>query len=100
MWDKEQRLVISNTRYLEIYGLTPEQARPGVSLREILQIQAANGEKGELDIDQYIESILSQTALTNVRADGRTTEKAEGPCGPPVPTAQPLPQGTRAVPDG
>src|SRR5207248_3510836 len=37
MWDSEQRLVISNERYREMYGLTAAEVTPGVSLREILE---------------------------------------------------------------
>ena len=44
MWDKKQRLVISNNRYREMYGLDAEQVKPGVSLREILETHRANGE--------------------------------------------------------
>jgi PAS domain S-box-containing protein len=72
MWDSEQRLVISNERYREMYGLTPEQVKPGVSLREILESHLANGESSELDIDEYIKVVVSQTAQTHVLADGRT----------------------------
>jgi PAS domain S-box-containing protein len=36
-FDGEQRLVLSNRRYGEIYRLTPEQVRPGVTLSEIAQ---------------------------------------------------------------
>jgi signal transduction histidine kinase/DNA-binding response OmpR family regulator len=72
MWDKEQRLVISNNRYREMYGLTPEQAKPGISLRQILQTHLANGESSEFDIDEYIKLVITQTAQTHVLADGRT----------------------------
>ena len=70
MWDKNQRLVISNNRYRDMYGLTPEQVRPGVFLREILQTHISNGET--LDIDEQINIIISQTIQTHVLADGRT----------------------------
>ena len=72
MWDKEQRLVISNNRYRDMYGLTAEQVKPGVSLREILETHLANGESSELDIDEYIKVVVSQTMQTQVLADGRT----------------------------
>jgi signal transduction histidine kinase/CheY-like chemotaxis protein/HPt (histidine-containing phosphotransfer) domain-containing protein len=79
MWDKEQRLVISNSRYREMYGLTPEQAKPGISLRQILQTHLANGESSELDIDEYIKVIITQTAQTHVLADGRTVAMRRQP---------------------
>ena len=44
MFDAEQRLVICNKRYAEMYGLSPEQVKPGTPLREILEHRIANGE--------------------------------------------------------
>jgi signal transduction histidine kinase/CheY-like chemotaxis protein/HPt (histidine-containing phosphotransfer) domain-containing protein len=79
MWDKEQRLMISNNRYREMYGLTPEQAKPGISLRQILQTHLANGESSELDIDEYIKVVITQTAQTHVLADGRTVAMRRSP---------------------
>jgi signal transduction histidine kinase/CheY-like chemotaxis protein/HPt (histidine-containing phosphotransfer) domain-containing protein len=79
MWDKEQRLVISNNRYREMYGLTPEQAKPGISLRQILETHLANGESSELDIDEYIKVVITQTAQTHVLADGRTVAMRRTP---------------------
>ena len=80
MWDKEQRLVISNNRYREMYGLTPEQVKPGISLRQILETHLANGESSELDIDEYIKVVITQTAQTHVLADGRTVAMRRSRC--------------------
>jgi signal transduction histidine kinase/DNA-binding response OmpR family regulator len=79
MWDKEQRLVISNSRYRDMYGLTPEQVKPGTSLRQILQTHLANGESSELDIDDYISLIVNQKIQTHVLADGRTVAMRRSP---------------------
>ena len=62
-----------------MYGLTHEQVRPGVSLREILETHLANGEKSEFNVDKYIKIVISQTAQTHVLADGRTIGKASAP---------------------
>jgi PAS domain S-box-containing protein len=35
MFDKDQRLILCNERYCEIYGLTPEQTKPGTTLASI-----------------------------------------------------------------
>jgi PAS domain-containing protein len=43
MLDREQRLAICNRRYGEMYGLTPEQTRPGTPLRDILEARVAAG---------------------------------------------------------
>jgi len=39
--DREDRLVLCNSRYLQFLGLSPDQARPGMTFREILH--AADG---------------------------------------------------------
>ncbi len=50
MYDRSQRLIISNARYAEIYGIPPEQIRPGMSLREVLELRLAHdGYYGEAD---------------------------------------------------
>src|SRR5262249_9185993 len=36
MYDRSMRLVMCNKRYAEMYGLSPEQTRPGTSLRSII----------------------------------------------------------------
>ena len=43
MFDAEQRVVFANERYAEIYGLTPEQMKPGTTLRQIVEHRIANG---------------------------------------------------------
>jgi two-component sensor histidine kinase len=36
LFDKDQRLILCNERYAEMYGLAPEQTKPGTTLRSIL----------------------------------------------------------------
>ena len=43
MFDAEQRLIVCNKRYAEMYGLTPEQVKPGTTVRQIFQYRLANG---------------------------------------------------------
>jgi diguanylate cyclase (GGDEF)-like protein len=43
MFDKDDRLVVCNERYLRMYGLTPNMAKPGISLLEILEHRKALG---------------------------------------------------------
>ena len=42
-FDREERLILGNRRYAEIYRLTPEQIRPGTMLREITEHRVAAG---------------------------------------------------------
>jgi diguanylate cyclase (GGDEF)-like protein len=36
-YDRDLRLIVANRTYLQIYGLTPDEARPGTTLRELMQ---------------------------------------------------------------
>jgi diguanylate cyclase (GGDEF)-like protein len=58
MFDAEHRLVLCNQRYTEIYGLTPEQVRPGTTLRQIIDHRIANGLKSELSTDAIVDGML------------------------------------------
>jgi PAS domain S-box-containing protein len=53
MFDERQRLIVCNDRYREIYGLTPDQIRPGTTLRSILTSRMV-GRTPE-DIDACLE---------------------------------------------
>ena len=43
VFDADQRLVICNEPYLRMYGLSRDQAKPGTTVREILQQRIAQG---------------------------------------------------------
>ena len=55
MFDCNERLIVCNERYVEISGLTPEQAKPGTSLRSILEARAASP-NGPMQTDGYVEA--------------------------------------------
>jgi diguanylate cyclase (GGDEF)-like protein/PAS domain S-box-containing protein len=64
MFDREQRLVVCNARYGEMYGLSPEQTKPGTSLRAILEARVAAGMSPQ-DSEQYIRSRLAEIEAGN-----------------------------------
>jgi diguanylate cyclase (GGDEF)-like protein len=59
MFDRNERLIVCNDRYAEISGFAPDLAKPGVTLRAILEARAA-GESGPLDADNYVEDRLAE----------------------------------------
>lgn len=59
MFDKDQRLIVSNRRYAEIYGLPPEILRPGITLREILQHRIDQGLYSGESPEEYIEERMA-----------------------------------------
>jgi diguanylate cyclase (GGDEF)-like protein len=58
MFDSAARLVISNHRYCEMYGLSPATAQPGCPLRDLLERRRDSGTFSE-DPDRYIENLIS-----------------------------------------
>jgi diguanylate cyclase (GGDEF)-like protein/PAS domain S-box-containing protein len=76
MFDKDLRLIVCNQRYSEMYGLTPDQTRPGTALRSILEARVAVGNAPD-DVDSYVEQRLQEVRsqqplyMVNHMRDGR-----------------------------
>jgi methyl-accepting chemotaxis protein len=70
MFDSAARLTLCNARYLDMYGLRPEQARPGTPLRELLAYRQAAGTFNG-DAAQYVSDRLQRAAAQ--RAETGTT---------------------------
>ena len=62
MFDRDKRLVVSNVQYARIYGLDPEQLKPGTSLRTILEWRVAAGNSPS-NSQKYIEQRLAEVEL-------------------------------------
>jgi len=58
MFDREQRLLVCNEHYGEMYGLTRDQTKPGTPVRSILEARVAAGNSPE-EADAYIEQTLA-----------------------------------------
>src|SRR5262249_28758553 len=75
MFDAEQRLIVCNRRYAEMYALTPEQVKPGTTVREILQHRIANGFYHLRDTESFVNSWTGDFGEVSSRiqelADGR-----------------------------
>ena len=54
LFDGAGRLLVSNRRYAEIYGLDPAQIRPGMHLRDILALRTAVGTVTEMTPEEYV----------------------------------------------
>ena len=78
MFDQEQRLLVCNDRYIEMYGLDKELATPGTPFRKIIEARIANGlwvgEKGEDYLSERLASAREMQRNTKVQelSDGRT----------------------------
>jgi diguanylate cyclase (GGDEF)-like protein/PAS domain S-box-containing protein len=66
MFDRDQRLVICNERYGEMYGLTPELTKPGTRLRSILEACATISMSPD-ETEQFIRTRLKAISEGNDR---------------------------------
>jgi diguanylate cyclase (GGDEF)-like protein len=76
MFDADQKLIICNKRYAEIYGLKPELTVPGTPLRTVMEARFAKGVYPDTD-QNYIENRIAAVAerkplyLINELPDGQ-----------------------------
>jgi diguanylate cyclase (GGDEF)-like protein len=82
LFDKSQRLVVCNQRYLEMYGLSADVITPGCSFREVIAHRKATGSFTG-DVDKYIARVLHEIPLRNSMvvdtSDGRSVQIVNEP---------------------
>jgi diguanylate cyclase (GGDEF)-like protein/PAS domain S-box-containing protein len=76
MLDEDLNLIVCNSRYLDMYGMSPEVVRPGVTMRTIVEHSIALGNYTEATPDEllqsYFERLRNGDFLSHRRlADGR-----------------------------
>ncbi|MBR0664174.1 EAL domain-containing protein [Roseomonas hellenica] len=52
-FDGQQRLILANQRYAELYDLAPESIRPGMMLREVIDLRFQAGSFPEMTPEEY-----------------------------------------------
>ena len=55
MFGPDERLIVCNARYLDIYGLDPAVIKPGVTHRELLAHWIANGNEPGMSAEAFYE---------------------------------------------
>jgi diguanylate cyclase (GGDEF)-like protein/PAS domain S-box-containing protein len=71
LFDADQRVVVSNARYAELYHLSHDQVAPGTTLRQILELRRANGIHFETPPETYVTVNVKQANEIQKLADGR-----------------------------
>jgi diguanylate cyclase (GGDEF)-like protein/PAS domain S-box-containing protein len=75
MFDPAGRLVLFNQRYLDIYGMSPEQMKVGFKLEELLKMRFSSGLfSGEEK--EYVDGVLREVAEGS--AYNKTVETSDG----------------------
>src|SRR5712691_1371643 len=59
MFDQAGRLVLSNERYIEMYRLPRAAVKPGVTVRELVELRLAAGTFFKIDPQRYANEIMS-----------------------------------------
>jgi diguanylate cyclase (GGDEF)-like protein len=71
MFDAEQKVVVSNARYGDIYNLGRDQIKPGTSLRQILEFRRQAGTSFATAPEVYLKVNVKKASEIQELADGR-----------------------------
>jgi diguanylate cyclase (GGDEF)-like protein len=69
MFDADEKLLIANSRYREMYELTEAQVKRGTPLRDI--VRDYKTAEGDLDLEEFLEGAKRRTSRIVTLADGR-----------------------------
>jgi diguanylate cyclase (GGDEF)-like protein len=79
-FDREERLIVCNRRYLEIYDLDPGRVTPGMSLSEIVDMRVEAGSSPVMEKSAYLkwrDGALKESDASTIACqlkNGRTVE--------------------------
>ncbi|TYL83184.1 EAL domain-containing protein [Bradyrhizobium rifense] len=77
MFDQDERLIVCNRRYIDMYGLSAAVVKPGAYFRDVIQHRADTG-SFDGDVDSYCDDILNSVGRiqSNIveTSDGRLIE--------------------------
>ncbi|MCC6775809.1 MAG: EAL domain-containing protein [Hyphomicrobiales bacterium] len=85
MFDADSRLVLANSRYLQMYRLPPESVKPGMTVRDLVELRRAAGSFFIQDPDAYIVDIMAAVVerkpseAMRETTDGRTISVVSRP---------------------
>jgi diguanylate cyclase (GGDEF)-like protein len=71
MFDADERLLVCNARYLEIYGLTEQQVRTGMPFSEILRLFEQRTEETDFSLDPFLHGAKRRLPHILKLANGR-----------------------------
>ncbi len=75
VYDKSARITVCNKRYIEMFGLSPEVAKPGHSMQDLIAHRKETG-SFDGDVDEFCDAIMRNVALGKVTH--QVTEAPDG----------------------
>ena len=75
MFDKAERMVFCNDRYIDLYGLSRDVVKPGATLRDVIRNRSKTGSLA-VDIEKYRADILA--SVTSDKTLSRIVETPDG----------------------
>jgi PAS domain S-box-containing protein len=85
VYDKHHRLVVSNSNFAEMYGVAPNQLKPGMTMKEVMEQRITLGIYAGETPEQYIHDRLKWVTRrkpgfkTETLNDGRTVQITQQP---------------------
>ncbi len=77
MFDRDQRLIVVNRRYLEVYGFSPDVVKSGITLRELMEYSVSLGNYTKEEADRALaerndpDRLSKRTTIKQHLKDGR-----------------------------
>ena len=77
LFDKDQRLIVVNRRYLEIYGFSADIVKPGITLRQLMEYSVSLGNYTKEEAERALAErndparLRSRTTIKQRLKDGR-----------------------------
>src|SRR6266702_67938 len=62
LYDSSARMIICNRPYMEMFGLSPDVARPGCTMQRLIQHRTETG-SFDGDVDEFCDAIIRNVAL-------------------------------------
>lgn len=88
LYDASARIIICNRPYIEMFGLSPEVARPGCTMRRLIAHRQETG-SFDGDVDDFCDAIIG-----NVKLGRATRQLTQAPGGRAIEIInKPLPEG-------
>ena len=79
MFDGDQRIVVANARYREMYGLSPDQVKPGTTQKELSEFSFRSGSHAGRQSEELFKDHSAQSSELKTLPDGRVISVSREP---------------------